>query len=282
MRERRRLVDGEHPVLSLRQQCLLLGIGRTSIYYTPQTSDHNKQLMDRIDELFTEDLTRGTRRLSAVLRIRFGLEVGRDKVRSLMRRMGLAAICPKKDLSRPNRSHKKHPYLLRDLKIARGNQVWSTDITYIRLRGGFVYLCAIIDWYSRCVLSWRVSTTMESDFCIKTLKEALARWGHPEIFNSDQGSQFTCEDFTGVLKDHRIRISMDGRGRALDNVFVERLWRTVKYEDVYLKDYQTLPACRKGLEEFFDRYNHRREHSSLEYRTPMDFYLESVRLLEVA
>lgn len=268
--------------LSVKHQCELLSVGRTSIYYTPQTSEANKTLMDRIDELFTEDPTRGTRRLSAALNKRFELKTGRGKVRSMMKRMGLAAIYRKKDTSMSNKAHKKYPYLLRGMKITRPNQVWSTDITYIRLRGGFVYLCVIMDWYSRCVLSWRLSTTMGADFCIDALKEALVKYGCPEIFNSDQGSQFTCESFTGVLKNNGIKISMDGRGRALDNVFVERLWRTVKYENVYIKDYRSLPECRTGLGVYLNWYNNEREHSSLDYECPMNFYLESISLQKAA
>lgn len=168
------------------------------------------------------------------------------------------------------------------MKITRPNQVWSTDITYIRLRGGFVYLCVIMDWYSRAVLSWRLSTTMGADFCIDALKEALTKYGSPDIFNSDQGSQFTCDAFTGVLKENEIKISMDGRGRALDNVFVERLWRTVKYENVYIKDYRSLPECRAGLGAFLTWYNNEREHSSLDYKCPMNYYLETIKLQRAA
>jgi putative transposase len=279
---RKELVERSSGELTLKRQCELLSVGRTSLYYTQKTSAANKNLMDRIDELFTEDPTRGTRRLSAALRNRFGLFVGRGKVRHLMSRMGLAAIYRMKNTSKSNKAHKKYPYLLRGMKIVRPNQVWSTDITYVRLRGGFVYLCAIMDWYSRSVLSWRLSTTMGTEFCLQALQEALDSYGTPEIFNTDQGSQFTCEAFTGILKKYQIKISMDGRGRALDNVFVERLWRTVKYEDIYIKDYQSLPECRRGLEEFFDRYNNRREHSSLDYKYPMNFYLESIKLQRAA
>jgi len=276
------LIEIEKKGLSMKRQCELLSVGRTSIYYTPQTSEANKILMDRIDELFTEDPTRGTRRLSASLNNRYGLRAGRGKVRSLMRRMGLAAIYRKKDTSKPNKAHRKYPYLLRGMKITRPNQVWSTDITYIRLRGGFVYLCVIMDWYSRAVLSWRLSTTMGADFCIDALKEALTKYGSPDIFNSDQGSQFTCDAFTGVLKENEIKISMDGRGRALDNVFVERLWRTVKYENVYIKDYRSLPECRAGLGAFLTWYNNEREHSSLDYKCPMNYYLETIKLQRAA
>lgn len=276
------MIDREQPALSLTKQCELLSIGRTSLYYTPQTSPRNKELMDRIDELFTEDPTRGTRRLKAALRKRFDLVVGRSKVRSLMVRMGLYAIYRRINTSKPNKSHKKYPYLLRGIPINRVNQVWSTDITYIRLKGGFVFLCAVIDWYSRYVLSWRLSVSLESSFCIEALQEAIAKYGTPEIFNTDQGCQFTSDDFVSVLESKGIKISMDGKGRALDNAFVERLWRTVKYEDIYLKGYESVGECKNGLTEFFERYNNRREHSSLLYNYPSEIYLGKVILSEAA
>jgi putative transposase len=276
------MVDTDNEQLSLTRQCSLLGVSRTSIYYTPQTSPMNKLYMDRIDELFTADPTRGTRRLSMALKRQFGLNVGRSKVRSLMARMGLKAIYRAVNTSKPDKAHKKYPYLLRGVAIERVNQVWSTDITYIRLRRGFAYLCAVLDWHSRCVLSWRLSTSLDSSFCIEALKEALDRYGSPEIFNTDQGCQFTSEEFTSVLKDRSIAISMDGKGRALDNVFVERLWRTVKYEDIYIRGYETVSECRQGLEEFFDRYNNRREHSSLLYNYPMEIYIGTIVLKKAA
>jgi len=276
------MINKNNSQMTLTRQCELLSIGRTSIYYTPQTSPLNKLYMDRIDELFTEDPTRGTRRLSAALKRCFGLTVGRSKVRSLMARMGLRAIYRALNTSKPNKAHKKYPYLLRGVKVERVNQVWSTDITYIRLHRGFAYLCAVMDWHSRCVLSWRLSTSLDSSFCIEALKEALDHYGTPEIFNTDQGCQFTSEDFTTVLKKRNIKISMDGKGRALDNVFVERLWRTVKYEDIYIRGYDTFQECRKGLEEFFDRYNNRREHSSLLYNYPMEIYIGSIVLEKAA
>lgn len=279
---RTEMVERENTPLTLTRQCALLSITRTSIYYTPQTSERNKLLMDRIDELFTEDPTRGTRRLRAALKRQFGTEIGRSKIRSLMVRMGLRAIYRALNTSRPDKAHKKYPYLLRGVKIDRVNQVWSTDITYIRLNGGFVYLCAVIDWYSRYVLSWRLSTTLDSAFCKEALEDAIARYGTPEIFNTDQGCQFTSEEFTSVLLDKNIRISMDGKGRALDNVFVERLWRTVKYEDVYIRGYETVTECRCGLADFFERYNTKREHSALLYNYPAEIYFGSVVLQEAA
>jgi putative transposase len=268
--------------VSLSRQCRLLSIGRSSIYYHPTVSAANLALMKLIDELYTEDPTRGTRRLSAVLHKRHGLRVGRGKVRRLMDRMGIGAIYQKPNLSRKHPDHAVYPYLLRQVKIVRPNQVWSTDITYIRLNHGFVYLCSVIDWYSRYVLAWRLSTSLDSAFCKETLEEALAVHGKPEIFNSDQGCQFTSNDYVNVLKSRDIAISMDGRGRALDNVFVERLWRTVKYEDIYLKDYGTVQECHKGLREFFDRYNNRREHQSLGYNFPAQVYRGEIIFSEAA
>jgi len=267
----KRAMINETDELSVARQCRILEIGRTAYYYRPEISKVNLELMRQIDELFTEDPTRGTRRICAALRRR-GVNIGRSKVRRLMDRMGLCAIYCKVNLSKCAPGHKKYPYLLRGVKVIRVNQVWSTDITYIRLRNGFVYLTAVIDWYSRYVLAWRLSTTLDTAFCKEALEEALAKYGKPEIFNTDQGSQFTSEEFTGVLLKHEIAISMDGRGRALDNVFVERLWRTVKYENVFLNDYGSVLECYKGLAAFFDRYNNRREHQSLDYKFPVEVY----------
>jgi putative transposase len=267
---RRTMVDKSSD-LGLARQCRLLLIGRTSCYYKAHISKVQLELMRQIDEIFTEDPTRGTRRICAVLKKR-NVNVGRGKVRRLMQKLGLFAIYCKPDLSKPNPEHKKYPYLLRNMNVDHVNQVWSTDITYIRLKHGFVYLTAVIDWYSRYVLAWRLSTTLESAFCIEALEEALNKYGKPEIFNTDQGSQFTSNEFISVLKNNSIKISMDGRGRALDNVFVERLWRTVKYENVYLKDYQSISECHSGLKDFFHRYNNQREHQSLDYQFPAQVY----------
>lgn len=264
--------------LSLSRQCRLLSVPRNRLYYCPRISALNVDLMNRIDELYTEDPTRGTRRLKGALLRRFELNAGRYKIRNLMRRMGISAIYPKKYLSRPDKQHKIYPYLLRNVAITRINQVWSTDITYIRLKKGFVYLTAIVDWYSRYVLSWRLSTTLEAGFCIDALNEAIAIYGTPEIFNTDQGGQFTSNDFIEILRKNNIKISMDGKGRALDNVFVERLWRTVKYEDVYLNEYRTVQECTQGLSRFFDRYNYTREHSALDYFCPAQIYFREKEL----
>ena len=202
-----------------------------------------------------------------------GFKVGKDHARTLMRRMCLVAVYPRKNTSKPHPDHKIYPYLLRGVDIVRVNQVWSADITYVRLVGGFAYLTAIIDWRTRFVLSWRISNTLDSGACLEALEEALERYGTPEIFNTDQGSQFTSDKFTGMLAARGILISMDGRGRAHDNIFVERLWRTVKYEDIFLKGYGSIPEARKGLEAYFEFYNNRRYHQSLDYRTPAQDYL---------
>ena len=238
--------------------------------------------MEKLDELFTEDPTRGSRRLGQALKKRYGLVAGLDKVGGLMRIMGVAAINPKRNLSLAIHSHKKYPYLLRGVAITRPNQVCSTELTYVRLAKGFVYLTAIIDWYSRYVLSWKLSTTLDRRFCIEALQEALETYGQPEIFNTDQGCQYTSEAFTGILKAKQIKISMDGKGRALDNVFVERLWRTVKQEEVHLKDYRLGTDCREGLHAYFDRYNNFREHQFLDYNYPTEIYFGDMVLKQAA
>jgi putative transposase len=228
--------------------------------------------MRRIDELYTEWPYYGSRRITHELNQQ-GWKINRKRVQRLMQRLGLEAIYPKPRLSTPAAGHKIYPYLLRGVKISRPDQVWSTDITYIRLHGGFIYLVAVIDWYSRYVLSWEVSVNLDTSFCISALEWAL-KDASPEIFNTDQGSQFTSEDFTTILKDRAIQISMDGRGRALDNVFVERLWRSVKWEEVYLKDYSGVEEAIKSLARYFQHYNHRRPHQALGYKTPADVYFE--------
>jgi len=255
------------------EQCELLGLPRSSYYYEPVgDSTEDLELMRQIDEIYTELPYYGSRRMTWELNQK-GWKVNRKRVQRLMQRMGLEAIYPKPRLSTPAPGHKIYPYLLRGLKIDRPDQVWSTDITYIRLRGGFVYLVAVIDWYSRYVLSWEVSVTLDTSFCVSALEWALSA-DRPEIFNSDQGAQFTSEDFTGILKDRGIQISMDGRGRALDNVFVERLWRSVKWEEVYLKDYSSVAEAIESLSRYFHRYNHLRPHQSLGNKTPAAVYFE--------
>jgi putative transposase len=247
-------------------------LARSSYYYHPQPETaENLQLMRLLDEQYTRTPFYGILRMTAWLRKKCRKEINHKRVARLLRQMGLEAIYPKPRLSLPDAQHKIYPYLLRGIAIKRPNQVWSTDITYVRLRAGYVYLVAIMDWFSRYVLSWEVSVTMESEFCISALDRAL-RSGQPEIFNSDQGSQFTSVDFIRPLKDLGIQISMDGRGRALDNVFVERLWRTVKYEEVYLKDYLNVPVAVDSLAGYFQFYNGQRLHQSLCYQTPESVY----------
>jgi putative transposase len=265
--ERRELVEPGHLEISLRRQCELLGVNRSGLYYQPLgESAENLELMRLIDREYTRRPFYGSRRMMQWLHEQ-GRRVGRHRVRRLMELMGLEALYPKPKLSQPGEGHKIYPYLLNGVDITRVNQVWSTDITYIRMVEGFVYLVAVMDWFSRFVLSWSLSLTLEVDFCLEALKRAL-RWGQPEIFNSDQGSQFTSEQFTGILAQRGVAISMDGRGRCLDNIFIERLWRSLKYEEVYLRDYTRVPEARTGIGNWFRFYNHQRFHQSLDYRTP--------------
>jgi putative transposase len=265
------MIEPENDVISVRRQCQLIGISRASLYYEPvEESAYNLLLMRLLDEQYTRTPFYGVLKMTAWLREQRYL-VNEKRVRRLLRLMGLEAIYPKPRLSLAAPGHQIYPYLLRGVKVERVNQVWSSDITYVRLLGGFVYLVAIIDWYSRYVLSWEISTTMESEFCLSALNRSL-QVAKPEIFNTDQGSQFTSCAFTGILKEHEIAISMDGRGRALDNIFVERLWRSVKYEEVYLHDYETVPEAVKGLRRYFEFYNCERLHQSLDYKTPEAVY----------
>lgn len=258
-------------MLSVSQQCELLGLGRSSYYYEPAAeSAENLALMERIDREYTAHPFRGSRGMTAWLR-REGHEINRKRVQRLMRLMGLEAVYPKPRLSIGGAGHKVFPYLLRNVAIERVNQVWSTDITYIPMPNGFMYLTAVIDWYSRYVLSWKLSNTLDVVFCLEALEEAL-RQGCPEVFNTDQGVQFTSASFTGRLESAGAQVSMDGRGRCLDNVFVERLWRTVKYEYVYLWRPEAVPALAEGLTTYFGYYNEARTHQSLEDQTPAEVY----------
>ena len=260
--------------IAVSHQCLLVGVARSTIYAghrTPVVPEDDLLICRLIDAEYTEHPFYGTRRMVVILR-RLGHEVNRKRVQRLMRTMGLAGMAPGPHTSRPHPQHKIYPYLLRGLAITRPNQVWGTDVTYIRLARGFVYLVAIMDWYSRKVLSWRISNTMDADFCVDSLEEAIRTHGKPEIFNSDQGSQFTSDAFTGVLKREGIRISMDGRGRAYDNIFVERLWRSVKHEHVYLYGHATMGDLLAGLSEYFVLYNSERPHQALGNRTPDEVY----------
>jgi putative transposase len=261
--------------LSVRRQCELLGLPRSTYYYEPATeSPENLALMRRIDEQYLKTPFFGSRRMADWLS-RWGLPVNRKRVQRLMRLMGIEAVYPRKKTSIPGVGHKVYPYLLRDVHVVRANQVWCTDITYLPMWRGFMYLVAIMDWYSRYVLSWRISNSLETSFCVEALEAAL-ELGRPEIFNSDQGAQFTSQAFTGRLEEEGIAISMDGRGRALDNVFIERLWRTVKYEDIYLKDYGDVDDLYQGLDRYFDFYDHERPHQSLHYKTPHEVYQASL------
>jgi putative transposase len=249
----------------------LLGLSRSSLYYEPaEESSENLRLMRRIDEEYTAHPFYGSRKMTGWL-VQQGEVVNRKRVQRLMRLMGLEAIYPKPRLSLGGRGHQVFPYLLRNVRIERADQVWSSDITYIPLRAGFMYLAAIIDWYSRYVLAWRLSNTLDGSFCLEMLDEALAG-GRPEVFNTDQGVQFTAAAFTGRLLSAGVAMSMDGRGRCLDNVFVERLWRTLKYEDVYLRGYESVPELMQGLDRYFRFYNRERLHQALDYRTPALVY----------
>jgi putative transposase len=268
---KRAAIEPAHRALSVARQCELVGLARASYYYRPVgESDQDLALLRLLDEQYTRTPFYGVRRMTWVLR-QAGHAVNPKRVRRLLRTLGLAALAPQPGTSQAAPGHRVYPYLLRGLAIERVNQVWSTDITYIRLRGGFVYLAAVLDWHSRYVLSWAMSNSLEVGFCLDVLEAALAR-GRPEIFNTDQGAQFTSPAFTGRLMAAGVRISMDGRGRALDNVFVERLWRSVKYEEVYLQDYGGMGDAQRGLGRYFPFYNEERPHQSLGYQTPRGVY----------
>lgn len=265
---------GIHDPLALSRQCELVGVARSSVYAPRPAAKPDEQelaLLAEIDAEYTRHPFYGSRKMTVYLRSR-GRQINRKRVQRLMGILGLAGMAPGPNTSSPHPEHKVYPYLLRGVEVTRPNQVWSTDITYIRLARGFVYLVAIIDWYSRKVLAWRLSNTMDTEFCLDCLEQALQAYGPPEIFNTDQGSQFTSASFTGRLEVAGSQISMDGRGRALDNIFVERLWRSVKHEDVYLKGYATLPELLLGLTEYFVFYNTERTHQSLGYSTPGRVY----------
>ena len=260
------------------RQCELLGLSRSTAYYQshadPTRQAVELKLLGLIDTLYTDQPTRGRGGLRDALAEEHGLTVNPKRIRRLMQKLGIEAIYPKprKNTSAANKQHTKYPYLLRSLAITRPDQVWCADITYIRLAGGFVYLVAVMDWFSRCVLSWELSNTLDAAFCVEVLQRALATGRRPEIFNTDQGSQFTSEAFTGLLTQHGIAISMDGVGRAFDNIMVERLWRSVKYEEVYIRDYKDPAAARFGLRRYLAYYNHRRRHRSLGRKTPAAVY----------
>jgi len=269
---KRSLVEPENGGLSVRRQCELLGLNRSSYYYRPVPEEpFNLMLMRLIDEQYLQTPFYGYPRMTEYLRQKHGYAVNPKRIARLMQLMGLRAVGPKPRTSQPVREHKIYPYLLRGVKIAHPDQVWSADITYLPMRTGFMYLVAVIDWYSRYVLSWEISNTLDGDFCLTALERALQH-GQPEIFNTDQGAQFTAQAFTARLAKAEIKISMDGKGRVFDNIFIERLWRTVKYEQIYLNEYETGLELVVGLANYFDFYNYDRFHQSLGYRTPAQVY----------
>jgi putative transposase len=269
------MIERSHPQISIRRQCTLVGLNRSSLYYPPtQEPEENLLLMRLIDQQYTRTPFYGSRRMTHWLR-RAGHEVNRKRAQRLMRKMGLEAVYPRPRLSMAGPEHKVYPYLLRGVEIRRPDQVWSTDITYVPMKHGFMYLVAVMDWHSRYVLSWQLSNTMDVNFCLTALDQALEKGG-PEIFNTDQGSQFTSQAFTGRLEEAGVAISMDGRGRVLDNIFVERLWRTVKYEDIYIKGYATVAELEAGLADYFWFYNHERPHQAMGYQTPAEVYFRNL------
>lgn len=273
--EKKQLIN-EGCQLSIERQCELIQLPRSSYYRKSdykQERPENLEIMRLIDKEYTKRPFYGSRKMRDYLR-RLGYKINRKRVQRLMRKMGLQSIAPKPNTSKPNIKHRVYPYLLGGIEVIRPNQVWCTDITYIPMAGGFVYLTAVMDWYSRYVLSWEISIFMDCEFCVSALERALRCHSKPDIFNTDQGSQFTSNEFTGTLKEHQIKISMDGKGRALDNIFIERLWRSVKYEEVYLKEYQSVEELRKSLKEYFNFYNHQRPHQSFAGMTPAEIYFD--------
>ncbi len=260
--------------LSVSEQCKLISLNRSSYYSSlkEKTKDKYSIIKSEIEKIWTEHPFFGSRRIKIRLN-KSGYKIGRSKVSKLMKELGIKAIYPKKNLSISDKAHKKYPYLLRDKKITYSNQVWSTDITYIKFQNTYLYLTAVIDWNSRYVLSWELSNTMDLAFCKQNLNDALKK-GKPKIFNTDQGSQYTSKEFTNILLSENIKISMDGKGRALDNIFIERFWRTVKYEEIFIKDYKNVFELRESLKKYFEFYNNEREHQSLNYKTPAEIYFE--------
>ncbi len=279
--DRREMLDRSDKTLSIRQQCTLVGVARSGFYRPNKpANDNDLALVRRIDELCTAWPFLGSRRMTAMLRAE-GDKINRKRVQRLMRQMGIAALGPKPNTTKPAPGHRIYPYLLRNLKIERPNHVWAADITYVPIGRGFLYLVAIIDWASRAVLAWRISNTMDTSFCLAALDDALARFGKPEIFNTDQGSQFTSAAFTGALTMAGIKISMDGRGRWMDNVFIERLWRSLKYEDIYLKGYADGLEAKDGIASWMKFYNGQRLHQALGYRTPMAVWREGMKAVDM-
>lgn len=278
--EKRSCIDANNQSLSIYRQCELIDLPRSS-YYRPRAlstdSDENYLLMNLIDEEYTKHPFYGTRQMRNYLR-RQGHKVNRKRVQRLMRKMGLQSIAPKPNTSKSHPEHKKYPYLLRNMEISCPNQVWCSDITYIPLPGGFVYLTAVMDWHSRYVLSWEISVTMDSSFCVSALESAFRLYGKPEIFNTDQGVQYTSKEFVSTVLDNNVLISMDGKGRCIDNIFIERLWRSVKYEEVYTKEYSSVDELIKSLKIYFNFYNNERPHASLRGQTPAEVYWNCTEL----
>ena len=269
--EKRKWIDWQHPELSVREQCRLLGLNRSNLYYEPvPETQENLQIMRMIDQEYMRHPCKGQRQMVSYLE-RQGVHVNRKRIQRLMKNMGLEGLAPKPRTTIPSKENRVYPYLLRGLDIAKPDHVWCSDITYIPMRQGYLYLCAVMDWHSRFVISWRLSNSMDTEFVLEVLDEALEK-GRPEIFNTDQGSQFTSRDFTSKLLDASIEVSMDGRGRATDNVFIERLWRTVKYEEVYLKEYASGVETYSSLKRFFDYYDYDRPHQGLGNQTPWEVY----------
>jgi putative transposase len=271
--------------ISIRRQCELLGVNRSSLYYAPERPVKrgiaDKQLMDMFDAQYSKTPFYGSRRMARSINLQTGGKVNRKRVQRLMRLMGIEAIYPRPNTSKRSKEHQIYPYLLSGMTINSPGQVWGSDITYIRLEKGFAYLVAIIDWHSRKVLSWRLSNTMDTHFCIEALEEAFRRYGPPEYFNTDQGAQFTATSFITALKQKGVKISMDGKGRAIDNVFTERLWRSIKYENVYIKGYQSMSEAKEGISDYIDFYNKERIHSSHQYHTPDQVFFDGIETSDI-
>ena len=276
------MIEREHPQLSIRKQAMMLGVNRNRLDPKERISDEDRAIMRDLDELHTRRPVYGQRKLAVELR-KLGWKIGRKRVRRLMEIMGIVAVAPKPRTSVPDKSHRTYPYLLRDREVSAPDEVWCADITYIPMGRGFAYLVAIMDWKSRAVLSWRISNTADTRFCLEALAEAVAVAGRaPEIFNTDQGCQFTSREWTGALEDLGVRISMDGKGRWMDNVFIERLWRSLKCEDIYLRDYRNLAQLEGGVSRWMDDYNRERIHEALDYATPWSIYRPQPKLAEAA
>lgn len=278
-KKRKEYIDKRNKRIPIIRQVELLGIPRSSHYYEPNKSKDKENedinVMGVIDEIYSKHPYYGVRKIKRELKIAYAIDMGRKRIRRLMKQLGIRALYPEPKTTIPNKEHKKYPYLLRNKKIQKPNEVWSTDITYIKIEGGWIYLTAVIDWYSRYILSWELSITLDTEFCIKALDTALEK-EKPEIFNSDQGCQYTSHDFTNRLKSNDIQISMDGKGRCLDNIFIERFWRSIKQEEVYLKSYDSVKDAYQNIKEYIHFYNNKRYHQSLNYKTPAQVYFNKI------